>query len=156
MEMEGEGGGGEAGEEVLEMVIGVGGGYKMREELQRMRAGIRTWGFERRLEKRRRSELARCYWEEMRVRVKKGRAISEWERERKRYFEKRGDAIERVEEMRGTDEGFFGEMVRADKELQREERRKRISEARYNRWYKEIKGEGIPGRDILFAILYPL
>lgn len=39
--------------------------YMVREELQRDkikgRAGTRTWGFERRMEKRKRSELARKY-----------------------------------------------------------------------------------------------
>lgn len=31
-----------------------------------------------------------------------------------------------------------------DKEKQREERWKRIRELKYNRWYKEIKGERVP------------
>lgn len=47
--------------------------------------------------------------------------------------------------MRGEGEGFFGEMVRVDRELQREERRRRIGKTRYNKRYRKIKGEGIPG-----------
>lgn len=44
-------------------------------------------------------KLTRC-WEKMRERAKKKRAGSEWEKERKRYFEDRGGRIEKVEEMR--------------------------------------------------------
>lgn len=55
----------------------------------------------------------------MREKAKKRRMGSEWEREKKRYFEDRGGRIERVKEMRGEGEGVFGEMVRVDRELQR-------------------------------------
>lgn len=48
-----------------------------------------------------------------------------------------------MEELKGEGEGFFGEIGKMNRELQREERR-RIDKARY-RWYREIKEEGIPG-----------
>lgn len=35
--------------------------------------------------------------------------------------------------------------MREEKELQRRERWERINESKYNRWYREVKGEGIPG-----------
>lgn len=35
--------------------------------------------------------------------------------------------------------------MREEKELQRRERWERINQSKYNRWYREVKGEGIPG-----------
>lgn len=40
--------------------------------------------------------------------------------------------------------GWFGKVVREDREIQRKERWKMINKSQYNRWYKGIKGEGIP------------
>jgi len=39
---------------------------------------------------------------------------------------------------------WFGELIKKDKEEQRLERKGRIRDSRYNRWYKMIKVEGIP------------
>lgn len=58
-------------------------GYLVKEELQRDklrgRAGRRAWGYKRRLEEERGSELVRSYWREIKERAKKRKRISEWE-----------------------------------------------------------------------------
>ncbi|KMQ91571.1 hypothetical protein RF55_8544 [Lasius niger] len=67
---------------------------RVREELQRDklrgRAGKKAWGFEKRLEEGRGSEIARRSWDEMRVRCKKKKGVSSWEMERCGFFENRG------------------------------------------------------------------
>lgn len=138
-------------ERYLRWLLGVGRwtpGYLLREELQReklrVRAGRRTWGFERRLEEGRGSSLARGCWEEMRGRAKVGKAGSQWERERKEFFEVRGGKLDGMEKMREEREEGFEELMREDRKLQREERWERIGGSSFNGWYKLIKGEGIP------------
>lgn len=51
------------------------------------RAGLRTWGYEKRLEEGKGGELARICWEEMRKRARKGKTLGEWEEERKEFWE---------------------------------------------------------------------
>lgn len=49
-------------------------------------------------------------------------------------------------ERRRMEEGDmeFGELIKKDREKQREKRRWRIRDSRYNRWYEAIMIEGIP------------
>ncbi|CAD6201948.1 GSCOCG00002867001-RA-CDS, partial [Cotesia congregata] len=121
-------------ERYLRWVLGVSrrvAGYLVREELQRDRleakAGMRAWGYEKRLEEGR------------------GRGLEGWESERKEYFEERGWSLVEVEKsweegiMRGED------FVKKEKIRQEEERWERIGEAKSNKEYKFIKGIGIPG-----------
>lgn len=81
----------------------------IREELQRdklrNRTGRRAWGFEERLAEGRGSELARKCWEKMRVRIRRGGKLLEWEKERQMFFRKRGKELGEVE--RERDEGVF-------------------------------------------------
>lgn len=69
-------------------------GYMVREEIKkrklRERAGRRAWGFEKRLEEGRGSELTRSCWRELRERAWEGKVGSEWDEERRRFFEDRG------------------------------------------------------------------
>lgn len=62
-------------------------GYMVREELQRIklkrRGGRRAWGYEKRLEEGRGSELARRCWEEMKERFKRGKVLTDWEEDRR-------------------------------------------------------------------------
>jgi len=66
-------------------------GYLVREELQReklcIRAGRRAWEYERRVGEGKGSEIARKCWKERRKRTKKGKRLSEWEKERMEFFE---------------------------------------------------------------------
>jgi len=39
----------------------------------------------------------------------------------------------------------FSRLEEYDTKLQREERWKRIKNSKYNKWYKRVKGKGIPG-----------
>ncbi|KMQ91217.1 hypothetical protein RF55_8945 [Lasius niger] len=139
-------------EKYLKWVLGVEGktpGYLIREELQRVklrgRAGSRAWGFEKRLEEGKGGHLARMCWKEMRERWKEGKTGSSWEMGRRKFFEDKGIKIEEVERRRGEGEMWFGELLARDREEQRKERWKKIGESKYNKWYKEVKGEGIPG-----------
>jgi len=108
--------------------------------------GRRAAGFERRLEEGRGSGLARLCWEEMRERNRKGEKISGWEKERREFFEERGVGVETEERERREREGedWFRELEKRDKEKQRRERREKIERSKFNRWYKEVKGKGIP------------
>lgn len=100
-------------------------GYMVREEWQRgklrERAGGRTWGFERRLEEGRGSEIARECWEEVKKRAISKKELSKWELGRKRYLEVRGVGV-------GREEGEMdcGMVLERDRELQRKERCKKI------------------------------
>lgn len=68
-------------------------GYLRREEIKRgklrERARKRTWGFEERLKEGKGSELTRLRWKELREGAREGKIGSEWEEERKRFFENR-------------------------------------------------------------------
>lgn len=59
-------------------------------KVKRERAGRRAWGFEKRLEEGRGSELTRSCWRELRERAWEGKVGSEWDEERRRSFEDRG------------------------------------------------------------------
>src|SRR5436190_2741828 len=125
-------------------------GYMVREEVQREklrhRAGKRAWGFEKRLEGERGSEIARKCWEEIKERARKGKGDSKWERERAKYFEDRGVGKEGWVGKEEREEANIGEVLKADKELDRKERWERIRDSKYNKWYSWIKGEkkGVP------------
>lgn len=79
-------------------------GYLMREELQREklrgRAGKRAWAFENRLREGKGSSLARRCWEKMKERTRQGKASSDWENERKMFFEDRELELEEVKRRR--------------------------------------------------------
>jgi hypothetical protein len=74
----------------------------------------------------------------------RGQAKSGWEQERKEFLEERGMRLVEREGKRVEEVGWFEELMKKDKEGQRKERWEKIREARYNRWYKEIKEEGVP------------
>jgi len=122
--------------------------YLVREELQReklrCRAARRAWGYEKRLEEGRGSELGRECRSEMKKRFKEGKTRAEWENGRRRFWKNRGIRIEEIEDKGMEEVGIFEELIRKDKEEQRRERWERIKEGRFCKWYKEIKGGGIP------------
>lgn len=55
----------------------------------------------------------------MRERVREGKVESEWDEERRRFFEDRGWEIREVERKREEGDEWFGELIRKDKEEQR-------------------------------------
>ncbi|XP_071581079.1 uncharacterized protein [Temnothorax nylanderi] len=139
-------------ERYIRWVLGVDGRtpwYLVREELQREklrgRAEMSAWRFEKKLEEGKGSELARICWEELKGREKEGRVGSSWERERGGFFEDRGVGLEELERLREDGDEWHRKLFRGDKETQRKERWEKIEKSDYNRWYKVIKGEGIPG-----------
>jgi len=138
-------------ERFLRWVLGVDArtpGYLVREEVKREklreRAGNRAWRFEKRLEEGRGSEIATECRKEMRKRGRKGRVMAGWEEERRHFFEERGVSIEEVEGREIENGEWIWELAKRDRERQREERGRWIRESRYNKWYKEVKVEGIP------------
>lgn len=68
-----------------------------------------------------------------------------WEEERKQFFEDRGMTVEEVEGKREEEGEWFMELERRDGERQTEERREKLREAKFSRFYGGVKGAGIPG-----------
>ncbi|XP_011865993.1 PREDICTED: putative golgin subfamily A member 6-like protein 6 [Vollenhovia emeryi] len=124
-------------------------GYLVREELMREkmrgRAGMRAWGYERKLGEGREGEIARWCWEEWREKARRGKVVGECERERREFYEEKGWKIEEVERRREEGEIRGEEIVRREKRWQEEERWGKIEKSRSNVWYSWIKGKGVPG-----------
>lgn len=121
-------------------------GYMVREELERWklksRGEKRAWNFERRLEEGKGSELARKCWEEVKERCGGEAGLSEWEKDRQLRMSEWGRLGEGKGERR---ELKYEEIEEEDRKRQKEERWEKILCSRYNKWYKVIKGVGIPG-----------
>ncbi|XP_070529779.1 calponin homology domain-containing protein DDB_G0272472-like [Cardiocondyla obscurior] len=139
-------------EKYLRWVLGVRRyvpGYMVREELQRDklkgRAEMRAWKYEKRLEEGKGGVLAKWCWEEMKERAREGRSKGKWEKEREEFFEKFGWSGKEMEDLRERGEIRGKYLVKKNKEWQREERWKKIRESRFNKYYKKVKEEGIPG-----------
>jgi len=103
----------------------------LQREKLRTRAGRRAWKFEERLAEGRGRELVRRCWEEMRRRLKRGRELSKWERERKEFFEERGWEISEVEGKREEGSLVFDELEKRDIEEQRKRRWERVTSSSY-------------------------
>jgi len=83
--------------------------------------------------------------EEIKNRVKKGKSVKGWEEERVNFMEERGWKMEEIEGMWTAGE-FRGEVLfEREKELQRMESWEKIVNSKYNKWYKYVKSEGVPG-----------
>lgn len=123
-------------------------GYMVREELQRDklmgRAGMRAWGYERKLDEGKGGELARWCWEELRERAKRGLVVGEWEKERGEYYEGKGWSVKEVEELREEGRPRGEELITKERRRQEKERWERIRESRFNKWYGGVKGKGVP------------
>lgn len=123
-------------------------GYMIREEMQRNklrgRAARRAWNFEKRLEEGKGGELARKCLEEVRRREGREGRTSEWEKERIEFIIGRGVEIGKWNEGVREEMPEYDIILEKDIEVQKEERRIRIEESKYNRWYKRIRGKGIP------------
>jgi len=130
-------------ERYMRWLLGIEGktpGYLVREEMHReklcVRAGRRAWEYERRLREGKGSEIARKCWEEMRERAKKGKGLSEWEKERLEFFERKGIKMEEVEkniEEVENGEVWSREWVKKERDKQERERWERIESSRYNK-----------------------
>lgn len=67
-----------------------------------------------------------------------------WEEEKRKFFRDRGLELDNLDKWREKNEGGFEELVRRDKEMQRTEILEKIRESQFNKWYKKVKGIGIP------------
>lgn len=80
----------------------------------------------------------------MRRRRREGRDVSDWEKERREFFENKGFRLNEIEG-KEEEEGWFSKMRKVDRNRQRKEWRERSKNSEYNRWYWRVKGEGVPG-----------
>lgn len=74
---------------------------------------------------------------------KRGKAVGEWEKERKEYYKRKSWDIEKIEEIKEGGVLKGEDIVRRKSRRQGEERWKRIGESRFNRWYSWIKGKSV-------------
>lgn len=85
--------------------------YRVREEIGkdkfRTETGKRAIGMERKLEEGRGGILARKCIKEMKKRIRGRKRLSEWEEERKKFFEDRGRGIRELEEGRERGEEVY-------------------------------------------------
>ncbi|KAH0818793.1 hypothetical protein GEV33_003998 [Tenebrio molitor] len=130
-------------EKYLRWVLGVDRetpGYIVREECKRsklrVKAGKRAAKFEDRMGGREECRiLTECY------REKKNNAD---EKEREKYCRRNGYASEEVERMRAEGRWMCAELSERDRDTDKQERRERIREARYNREYERCVTEDVP------------
>jgi hypothetical protein len=130
-------------EKYLRWVLGVDRetpGYIVREECKRsklrVKAGKRAAKFEDRMGGREECRiLTECY------REKKKNAD---EKEREKYCRRNGYASEEVERMRAEGRWMCAELSERDRDTDKQERRERIREARYNREYERCVTEDVP------------
>jgi hypothetical protein len=115
-------------------------GYIVREECKRsklrVKAGKRAAKFEDRIGGREECRiLSECYREK-----KKSADV----KERENYCRRNGYASEEVERMRAEGKWMSAEMSERDKDTDKQERRERIRESRYNREYERCMTEDVP------------
>jgi hypothetical protein len=130
-------------EKYLRWVLGVDRetpGYIVREECKRsklrVKAGKRAAKFEDKMGGREECRiLTDCY------REKKKNAD---EKEREKYCRRNGYASEEVERMRAEGRWMCAELSERDRDTDKQERRERIREARYNREYERCVTEDVP------------
>jgi hypothetical protein len=115
-------------------------GYIVREECKRsklrVKAGKRAAKFEDRMGGREECRiLTECY------REKKKNAN---EKEREKYCRRNGYASEEVERVRAEGRWMCAELSERDRDTDKQERRERIRESRYNREYERCVTEDVP------------
>lgn len=121
-------------------------GYIVRDESKREKirlwAGRRALRFEQKLRLGGGSDIARRCLKE--IEEKQRGQGSKWEEGRRRFFEDRGYSCEAAGLLRaeGIDVGKV--MEERDRELQEQEKWGCLREARYNRWYREVRTERLP------------
>lgn len=64
--------------------------------------------------------------------------------ERRAFHEERGFATEEVERREGQGWDMRQVLEQRDRELQEQEIGRRLREGRYNRWYREVRTDGVP------------
>lgn len=79
-----------------------------------------------------------------RERSRKGKVGLKWEESRKKFLEDKKLRIEEVERRREEGEEWCGKLVRESREKDRKKRWEKIMGSNYNKWYKVMRGKGIP------------
>jgi len=68
----------------------------------------------------------------MKDRWKRGKIIGGWEQERKEYMEEMGVELGKIEGLK------YEELEEIERQKQKRKRMEKISESKFNKWYKEI------------------
>lgn len=71
-------------------------------------------------------------------RWRRGKIVKRWKHKKKEFLGERGVQEEEEERIE------YEVLEIRDKKKQEEERGREIDEARYNKWYRRVRGEGIP------------
>ncbi|KAK4886246.1 hypothetical protein RN001_002517 [Aquatica leii] len=118
-------------------------GYIVREEVQiekiRIETGKRAIKYEEEMRERTDCKILQECWKEI-----KGGKVKYGQEGREEYYKRNGYASEEVERLREEGVGTREEIIRRDRDSEKQERWTKIKESRYNRNYKDIKGEGVP------------
>jgi hypothetical protein len=144
--MEGTGGGGESAREIFEMgarsgqrntwVHSEGRVEECKRSKLRVKAGKRAAKFEDRMGGREECRiLTECYREKKKNADEKGRH---------KYCRRNGCASEEVERLRAEGRWMCVELSERDRDTDKQERRERIRESRYNREYERCVTEEVP------------
>ncbi|KAJ3650020.1 hypothetical protein Zmor_021733 [Zophobas morio] len=105
----------------------------------RVEAGKKAVGLEEKFSERGDCKILQEYWKE--IREEGGKHV--WN-ERYKYYEGKGYACEEREKMREMGRSMKEELSVRDKDIDKQERRSKISESRYNAEYKKIVKDEIP------------
>jgi hypothetical protein len=116
-------------------------GYVVREEYKgnrlRVKAGKKAAKFEEKMD---RGEECRILMERWREKKKN----TEKNERRKYYYQRSGYGSEEVERLRTRERWMNVELSERNKDTDKQERRERINESRYNRKYEKCMTEEIP------------
>ncbi|KAJ3656198.1 hypothetical protein Zmor_015294 [Zophobas morio] len=118
-------------------------GYIAREETKREKMRVEAdkgaFGFKENLSERGDCKILQEYWKETR---KEGGKHA-WNK-RDKYYEGKGYACEETERMREMERNMKEELSVRDKDIDKQERRLRISESRCNAEYRKIVKDEVP------------
>lgn len=105
---------------------------RAQEDKFKLGAGKRTVKFERKLEEGRGGMLAMKCCKKMKKKIAEEKELSEWEEERRKFWEDRGKDMKEMAE-RGREEEVYDGWEQRDRNMQKEKRWERIGGARYNK-----------------------
>ncbi|KAJ3647066.1 hypothetical protein Zmor_024613 [Zophobas morio] len=105
----------------------------------RVEAGKKAVGFEDKFSERGDCKILQECWKE--IRKEEGKHV--WN-EKDKYYEGKGYACEEIERMREMARSMKEELSVRDKDIDKQERRSRISESRYNAEYIKIVKNKVP------------
>lgn len=107
-------------------------------EKLKIRWGIRARRYEEKIKEKDDGSWVKVCWEEKRS----GNWRDKYGRERERYYNRNGWEVSVIDRLANEDRGFEKELIDRDRKVDWQIEERKIREAKYNRKYKELKGEG--------------